>query len=442
MVHLNIFSPTRKLRFISQLILRASRRILRHTGGSSLHIPDPSHMTPRTLNVSYLIKTDWFNALQDDLIHDKKYYEPDSEGGFCIFRVENTLFKVIHYTVFISFRLFSFLSRSIGVISYASHRRLRICLVFQLSMEAAKGNRTTRQSLYSILSSSFVTYFGYYMQCTSYQEFELRIECWVYLTQNHRPSQLYSTTEADSPSLERLLNIVELTNKYCIASYEAWALDRILFLSQNPLGFLRHAPSAVCARVLNLTILCHHQRLLDTITQQLVSRMLWSDMDREPILRVAENRGIQKLQGVAYYKELVELEKSTYYGRGDTRLVLPLSMSVEKRTGFVAAHRSLVRLGESIRMTPPAFISTSCLAHEACVDTWIGLWRDAGAATQTLGHSPADVLGRMKSMMIHLKKSMIGSNTVTLNCALAALEAITTTRDDVITRLIDHFQGS
>ena len=230
-----------------------------------------------------------------------------------------------------------------------------------------------------------------------------------------------------------------MTNKYCIGSYEAWALDRILFLSQSPSGFLRHAPSALCARVLNLAVVCHHEKLLDTVTQRLVSRMLWSEMDREPVLRVAENRGLRKLQGVAYYKELVELEKSTYNGRGDTPSVFPLSMSAGKRARFVSAHHSLVNLGKSICITPPVFIPARCSTHAACMDTWIDLWRDAGVANRTLRHSSADVLGRMKSMMIHLKKSMMGSNSMTLSCSLAALEAITTMRDDVIAGLMDHF---
>ncbi|KAF8810212.1 hypothetical protein BYT27DRAFT_6494585 [Phlegmacium glaucopus] len=402
MVHLNVFNPARELRYMSKLILRVSKRIL-HAGALSLPIPDSSHLTPQTAHVSYLIKANLFNAPREDLIHDTKYYEPDSEGGFCIFRVEDTLFKV--------------------------HRcyLLREPSAFgdMFSFPAVQGSCEGRSDDAPIPLFDTVEQF--------------RDLLWVLYA---IPSQLYPTTEADSPSLERLLNVAEMTNKYCIASYETWALDRILFLSQNPLGFLRHAPSALCARVLDLAVICHQQKRLDTVTQRLVSRMLWSDMDREPILRVAENRGLRKLQGVAYYKELVELEKSTYDGQGDTPLVLPLSMSAEKRTRFFAAHQSLVNLWESIRMTPPVCISTTCLTHAACLDAWVILWRDAGAANQTLRHSSADVLGRMKSMMIHLKNSMIGSNSMTLNCVLAALEAITTTRDDVIAGLMDHFQES
>ena len=96
MVHLNVFSPVRKLQFMSKFILRASKRMLKHAGASSLPIPDTSHITPSTVNVSYLIKEDLFNGPQEGLAHDIKYYESDSEGGFCIFRAEDTLFKVIN----------------------------------------------------------------------------------------------------------------------------------------------------------------------------------------------------------------------------------------------------------------------------------------------------------------------------------------------------------
>lgn len=169
MVHLNIFRPARKLLFMSKLVFRASKRILKLApGASSLPIPDTNQMTPRTINVSHLIRENLFNAPQEGLIHDKEYYEPDSEGGFCIFRVEHTLFKVILTSVIVPFCSLSFLSRSIDVISCASHQHLVTCLAFPLSKEVTKEDRTTRQFPYLILSTSFVICFGYCMPCTFY----------------------------------------------------------------------------------------------------------------------------------------------------------------------------------------------------------------------------------------------------------------------------------
>lgn len=257
-----------------------------------------------------------------------------------------------------------------------------------------------------------------------------------------RPSQLVSTSDSDPPSLEKLLNIAELTNKYCIASYESWALERILSLAQNPIGFLRHAPPALCARALNLAALTNHKKLLDSITHRLVARMLWSDIDRQPILDVAQARGLRKLQGVAYYKELVDLEKMSFDvdGRTSTRPVFPPSMGVERRMRFLAAHHSLANLWECVRAAPPVFVQDGCPSHAECLTVWADLWAGAAEANQTVRHGSADVLGRLKSMMIMLKKTMMESESMGLGCVLAALEAITTTRDDIVAGLMDHFQ--
>jgi hypothetical protein len=255
-----------------------------------------------------------------------------------------------------------------------------------------------------------------------------------------RPSQLASTSESNPPSLEKLLNIAELTNKYCIASYESWALERILSLAQSPVGFLRHAPPAICARVLNIAALSNHKRLLETTTQRLVARMLWSDVDRQAILSVAEARGLRSLQGVAYYRELVDLERLSYDGYTATRPIFPASMGLERRMRFLAAHHSLTNLWECVRTSPPVFIESGCGSHTECLTAWTELWVDAAEANQTLRHGSADVLGRLKSMMILLKKTMMESNCITLGCMLSALEAITITRDEIVAGLMDHFQ--
>jgi len=252
------------------------------------------------------------------------------------------------------------------------------------------------------------------------------------------PTQLCATTEEDLPSLERLVNIALLANKYCIVSYEEWSLDRILSLTQRPSNFLRHAPPQICARVLEVAFLCNHQQLLDITTQRLVARMLWSDIDRRPVLEVAERRGITKLQGVAYYKELIELEG--YSAQDGFYLAIPPDTSPARRACLISAHHSLVNLWECICLHPPTFLSDDCQAHTECLGTWTSLWSYAASSNQTLQHSPADVLGRLKSMMILLKKTMVETESMSLGCVLVALESITAMRDDIIAGLIDHFQ--
>ena len=58
---------------------------------------------------------------------------------------------------------------------------------------------------------------------------------------------------------------------------------------------------------------------------------------------------------------------------------------------------------------------------------------------EILFHGSADVLGRLKAMMLSLRKSLCGSSGLTLQCKMTALEAITALRDEIIGGLMVHF---
>ena len=227
-----------------------------------------------------------------------------------------------------------------------------------------------------------------------------------------------------------------------MASYETWALHQILARAQDPAGFLRNAPSEVCALALNVAVLCDHDELLDVITHRLVARILWTDVNREPILEVAESRGLHRLQGVLYYKELISMERiAKPDGARKAPLVFPASISAEKRRRLLAAHHSLVNLCDWVRVNPPKFVDSGCISHADCLAAWTDMWLSAGSAGQTIRHGPADVLGRLKAMMILLKKWMSDSaSPITIDCTMAALESITVLRDDIVAGLLNHFQ--
>lgn len=258
------------------------------------------------------------------------------------------------------------------------------------------------------------------------------------------PAQLCAVQEDDAPSLERLLNIAQLANKYCIASYEAWALERILLLAQNPNGFLRQAPPETCARALSIAFMCNHRHLVDIITHKLVARMLWSDMSRQPILQVATKLGLTTLQGVAHYRELVDLERSHPDHQKHPGLAFLSGIQhEEKRLRLFSAYHSILSLWDRIRLTPPSFVPEdhTCSTHSECLITWSKLWVTAASSEQTSKHGIVDILGRLKSMMIQVKKEMMASGTgMSLGCTLSALESITSARDDIVAGLIGHFR--
>jgi hypothetical protein len=100
MANLYIVNPAHKLRFVSRLILRGTKRILRNFAAPSSGSKTPARPVeeerPPKVNVLDLIKIDLRPLPQGGLIRNAEYYRDESEGGFCVFRLEDTLFKVFN----------------------------------------------------------------------------------------------------------------------------------------------------------------------------------------------------------------------------------------------------------------------------------------------------------------------------------------------------------
>jgi hypothetical protein len=219
---------------------------------------------------------------------------------------------------------------------------------------------------------------------------------------------------------------------------EGWILERIYLLSQEPTGFLRHASPDVCARILKAAILSHHRSLLDLIHQHIINQILWYNTSSEAISVIAETHGLRALQGAGYYRQLINMEP--FHDNLDTiKACIPLTMSAEQLMRLVLAHRSLLKLWDHLRACPPTLCPSGCPSHTECSIHWEHMWLEAGAANETLYHGSADVLGRLKAVMLCLRKSLRDASGLTLQCKMTALEAITALRDEIIDGLMDHF---
>jgi hypothetical protein len=95
-----IANPARKLRFLSNIVLKSSSRLLRqtsfgaHTSASSItdfYVPD---IRPQKADKSNLLQKKLPDVPPEYLQRDSLYYSSDADGGYCIFRAENMLFKV------------------------------------------------------------------------------------------------------------------------------------------------------------------------------------------------------------------------------------------------------------------------------------------------------------------------------------------------------------
>ncbi len=238
---------------------------------------------------------------------------------------------------------------------------------------------------------------------------------------------------------ERLLNAVEMTNKYRFESCRIWAIETLCNVVQNTAGPLRNASPELLARVLHVAVLCDHKVLLDLVTRRLISRLLWYNTRSDAVLEVAERHRLAKVIGVIFYKQLVSLEQVSYDGRIPNPLMFPPGINVERRMQLVAAQHSLTKLWNRLRITPPSFHHDGCADPDECREMWVQLWMNSTHADILSRHGSADVLGRLKMVMINLRKTLPGIASMSVPCMLSALESISQARDDIIDELIDHF---
>jgi hypothetical protein len=190
--------------------------------------------------------------------------------------------------------------------------------------------------------------------------------------------------------------------------------------------------------MLKVAILCNHRKLLDLVNQHVICQILWYNCASEAIIEIAETHGLRTLQGAAYYRQLINTE-SFNDSLDIIKPCVPLTMSTEQRTRFFSAHRSLLNLWDHLLTCPPTLIPSGCLSHAECSMNWEHMWFEAGAANEILFCGSADVLGRLKAVMLSLRKSICDAPGLTMQCKMTALEAITALRDEIIDGLMDHF---
>ncbi|KAF9525496.1 hypothetical protein CPB83DRAFT_772029 [Crepidotus variabilis] len=414
MVNLYLFKSAKKLHILSALLIKIPKRALRTLHSRSPALPIiPSLVTQPTkcnFPVLDLVQAAEHDAPPGSITRDVNYYKDSRECGMCVFRVENTLFKV-HKCYIVrepcAFEdMFSF--------PYVGERVEGQC------DEAAIPLSDTAEQFRDLLWALYAS-----------------------------PAQLLALRN-EPPAVQRLLNIALLANKYCIASYEAWSLDCLTHLAQSPStrSFLRSESSKICSQVLEISALCGRQALIDVSTRHLINRILWSDFDRQPIYRVAKSWGLTELQSVIFYRDLVELARpgAAQSNAKESEPAFLANISDERqRSHLNSAYRSLVALWERVRRTPPAFLFPSdecgCPSHANCVETWGRLWSNAAASPQTLQVESSNVLGRLKEMMIQLHKMVMEENDVMcMDCSMAALESITSTKDGIILGLSKYFK--
>lgn len=303
------------------------------------------------------------------------------------------------------------------------------------------------------------------------QTFSADVRWCYFLPFNVRPLQLqiYNTPAAN---VERLLTIAEMTNKYHFASIETWAVDALynvisgLHGPPQPQYELGHCSSAWMKRVLEVALLCGHAPLRNYVAERWVERIVARDLRPVHALDIADRSGLRRLQGYAYYVQLLEIgddfdpgvsEDGKQYSRsrlgttatalaaagpgGEATAGTPAVLTHVQKQRLLSGHWSLTRLWEQLRLSPPAFQRPDgCTYHQhGCLATWTTVWMEVGKSETTLKYPGVDVLGRLKAMEGQLFMHADLSCALTPQCKRSALLALKATMKEVQGGLADRF---
>jgi len=101
MVNLYVFNPSNKLRFLTAFLQKSSKRIRKNIQSSQqthraaeLNLHAGQSRATFNLKVFDLVDSNSRYVPQGGLFRDVEYYKDEREAGLCVFRVEDTLFKV------------------------------------------------------------------------------------------------------------------------------------------------------------------------------------------------------------------------------------------------------------------------------------------------------------------------------------------------------------
>ncbi|KAJ6585446.1 hypothetical protein B0H19DRAFT_1250275 [Mycena capillaripes] len=254
----------------------------------------------------------------------------------------------------------------------------------------------------------------------------------------HELSHL-KTGDADvSHLVDRLLSITEMANKHRLSVLEIHALESLRHFVLSPYFHLA-SPTQHCRTLRIATSSTFSANFLPDLSRRLIHHILRRKSVDDMLLSLVEGDSrLQKIRGAIYYRQLIDMERRLDDQTPAQPVFLP-DMDVERRMRFLAAHISLSALSERLCASAPVLPSSGCSSHSACLLAWKDSWASAVSASDTTVSGPADILGRLRAMMPLLKRTVSDSPTMSIDCGLAALEAVVTLRDDIIDGLLDHF---
>ncbi|KAG9227650.1 hypothetical protein CCMSSC00406_0000704 [Pleurotus cornucopiae] len=358
---------------------------------------------------------------------DEDYYKSDGNtDGFCLFKVENALFRVHRFVLARDTSAFESMFKMPAPRPKLGDNK-NICDVPVALTDTAEQFRDLLWALYA-------------------------------LPNDLHPLEANSDREGVSSALpmNRLLNIAEMAHKYGFVSFESWALSHIYRQCLEVSGPLHTGSSSLCARISDTALRTGHHGLselsMDILARRLLDFSSPIDFYLPPILAIAEKHGLRRLKGMALYRHIIISERrrkplsnsNPLLGLDSSKTPPHVHKCIEDtlgldRTSYLSAYHSLVNVWEHIRSNAPPLENSGCDNHGECLTCWQEVWTQAAQAAEATQPGSADVLNRIQAMNKILRRSLWIHTSIPLTCALAALESCVNLRDRLIGNLPQLF---
>ncbi|KIM80964.1 hypothetical protein PILCRDRAFT_89277 [Piloderma croceum F 1598] len=202
-----------------------------------------------------------------------------------------------------------------------------------------------------------------------------------------------------------LLTIAEITHKYHFAELGSWAVQTVeSVFCQTTVSQIYHE------RLLRLATVTNDTRLYETFVSTLIERLMDGTLAPTETLIMADRLQIHNLQGVAYYAQLLALEKNN-------GILFPpgCPLNRDQRVRLLAGYMSLAKRWDYLRDNPLDDPSPTCSVHMNCRNCWDKQWRSHVNAPQVTQHSAVDILGKLQVMQTLLQTSFPPQNFHPMN---------------------------
>ncbi|KAJ6550062.1 hypothetical protein B0H19DRAFT_1264925 [Mycena capillaripes] len=344
----------------------------------------------------------------EPLVKDLEFYRED---GDCIFRVENTLFKVHRHLLNYPLSAFH------GLFS----------LPRGAENKCEGEDDITPIRLFGDTIEQFRSFFGY-----AYSS----------------PLDLqYSRISSDA--IYKLIYTLKFAHKYRLESFETWAAEAITHVCDQAQGqLLNTCTPELYVALLEVDLLFPLSGVKASIRKRWVDRL----RKRGPQLKLiqaldaADRLRFRALQGDVYYLQLQKLDvQALDIAAAHAAPPLPTELSDVHKLRLLTGYRSLILSWDRMAATPLALVGTCTedfMDHlDSCIPQWNTMWTEGVNAISTSSVTPirrGDLVASLKTLRAYLVARDNGGCAMVTQAVKEGLPHLITT---IETSIPDHFLG-